>query len=618
MACAGNRGARAVAHVHHAALDGRAYWQTSFERDGLAPPPFAVGRPAQADRVHWLATAIPAPWPHFGAPTAGALVGPGSPGASDPGGVGALAKGLGQRVKIYVTAGPLEAAQVNGLSYGPCQHLTQEGCSIYEIDWPIPAGTPPSMLRRRYMRKLVSGAVGAGVGPGNGKPEVHHLRPLLAYNFGDALAPPPNTSRIGIIDLMTGSPTAWDLPLLLGTAPAWGEDARLWFNRSQDPPEADGVTEDPRYQELWSAEMKHLGLAGSVPLSYEEPRHWFPRDRPVEQAGYCSFGWPSPNPVVHTQMAFQQVWAPPDMATEYWCPFLLEALSGGVSNRDIVQFPAVGTVIDLRSAATKFDGGDDPWTNYNDPGELAKEKTGSWWPVAFVRGWEHDQSRDQPHGLAHADFAPRGDVVAYFEQEGASYASESDLLGIDTEYARTYGFELAGATFSSVRRVAGSPDEPAPLYDHPAVADLPPPADAFAGQCVHYLHKYARFCGAPGDVRDVAGLPQTMLVVSVHCADNTGKGGELFGARRNLFGRVYLVDFTDAHNPVYEDLTSWVELFEDVGLGTYTGTFGGTQADCGPWYQEVAAGGPSPPGDVWPLPPAAASLPGDVAGFPDA
>ena len=318
-------------------------------------------------------------------------------------------------------------------------------------------------------------------------------------------------------------------------------------------------------------------------MSFSGARQWFLPGDPNPAAGYCSFGWPATNPVRPELMGIQTVWGDPyDPATMDKlgidsCPFY-DAELGVRQNTDLVEFPAIGAVMDVPVADAYRAGGYDPW-------ELGT----SWWQVGFVRGPQHRPAVDQPHGAAHADWSPDGNTLLYFEQEGQTLATGREL-------ARTFGFAFDGTQYASVRLDGGDPDVPLPIYDHPDVASLPLPASASAADCVHYLHKYARFCGAPGDAREAAGLGATVMVVSVACED-----ADAGFVRPSFFNRVYLVDFSDAASPIYEDLTSWIEQFEDPSGALY-GTFGGTQADCSMWYVSVG-GGPLPPEVVWPDPP---------------
>ncbi len=49
---------------------------------------------------------------------------------------------------------------------------------------------------------------------------------------------------------------------------------------------------------------------------------------------------------------------------------------------------------------------------------------------------------------------------------------------------------------------------------------------------------------------------------------------------------VMMVDFRDPSSPVYTDLTALVEQYEGVAPWSY----GGTQADCGPWLPQPTGG----------------------------
>ena len=453
-----------------------------------------------------------------------------------------------------------------------CRQLDPSACNLYELDWPIPAGTPPASLGA-FIRRLVADPVAR---PGVAKPDVHHTRPVVAFSHVDPAKPAfTQNARLGIVDLVSGLERPWTTVAPLGHASAWGDGDTIWYNRDYVP-----VPSDPRYQALWSGEVLGLGTLGR-PLSFSGARQWFLPGDPDPDAGYCSFGWPATNPVRPELMGIQTVWQDPygsdTMATLGLrsCPFF-EAEKRVTQNTGIVEFPAIGVVMDVVEAYGKL---------YSSPWQLGT----SWWQVGFVRGPQHRAEIDQPHGAAHADWSPDGTTLLFFEQEGQTFATGQEL-------ARTFGFVFDGVQYTPVRLDGGDTNAPLPIYDHPDVASLPSPASASAADCVHYLHKYARFCGAPADARESAGLGATVMVVSVACEDE-GAGF----VRPSFFNRVYLVDFSDAAAPIYEDLTSWIEQFEDPSGALY-GTFGGTQADCSMWYASVS-GAPLPPEGVWPDPP---------------
>jgi hypothetical protein len=170
------------------------------------------------------------------------------------------------------------------------------------------------------------------------------------------------------------------------------------------------------------------------------------------------------------------------------------------------------------------------------------------------------------------------------------------VTGGRSERARTVVYQQSAS--GDYRSVPGVATDGLPLraWAHLDPEELPGIDATRASATLHYMHKYARFCGAPGDAMD-RPRGERWMVVAVIGARNALGGGvaaaaaegapqDNFDDRIYEFSRVMLVDFRDPSSPVYTDLTALVEQYEGAAPWSY----GGTQADCGPWLPQPTGG----------------------------
>ena len=493
---------------------------------------------------------------------------------------------LGKRVKIYVAAGPL-GDRVLEVMPGvfvhaegpPCEHKTASSCRIYEIDWPVP---DHAVDLSGYVRVVVRQE-------GASKPTVDRTGRYLMCNYREERG--ARERRIRVTDLTAARPLDWYVdgaPVadLAGFNSAWDPlSSRIWFNRElaetrrsggggggpgKGKEADDGAVDRVGYDELWYVDVQVLGDLGAVVHLGEHQ----PLERKISGLReWVDLAWPALNPSDPSKIAVNSSWmVPANMASYEEIDMPWVEAAGVPAPTDHFQSPAVGAVVDWEQAQAAGS-----WYGRDDAGPQ------NYWTLAFdspsrmAGGWPGDSSElDLVGGLAHFDWSPDGRRLISFEQEGETLAAGRGqarvwewLWGLDELQASRYDIVLSGGDLSVSK---------APMFRHAAVEDLPLDAAAATGSVTpmySYLHKYAVFCGKPGDEDEDSGS----WVLAMVAGQQEDRGSPY------RLNRVYLIDVHDRDNPVYHDLTALVERFEE---GSVTFGMGSILAASGPWYRSAS------------------------------
>ncbi len=191
--------------------------------------------------------------------------------------------------------------------------------------------------------------------------------------------------------------------------------------------------------------------------------------------------------------------------------------------------------------------------------------------VAGVDYWLFDLAEAGINSIAHLYVAPDGVILGTEQNTVEKPFRQCSLGGVSVEngpnqclnaggkiilYNRIFGFEKDGDSYRNVRR---NEDSTLPLFRHLHPTELPDSDRYYDPQNVgdNFQYKYAEFCGSS----------KTLLAtVMAHDRQST----------EISFSRLMLIDIADPDNPVYFDLTGWLEdEFSDRWApGTATGFTG--------------------------------------------
>jgi hypothetical protein len=175
----------------------------------------------------------------------------------------------------------------------------------------------------------------------------------------------------------------------------------------------------------------------------------------------------------------------------------------------------------------------------------------------FVPGvdyWPFDLAEAGINSIAHLYVAPDGVILGTEQNTVQQPFRQCSIGGILVEngpnqclnaggkiilYNRIFGFERAGNAYRNVRR---NTDPALPLCKHFHPTELPNSDRYYDPQTVgdNFQYKYAEFCGS-----------SKTLLATVMAHDRQSK--------EIPFSRLMLIDIADPDNPVYFDLTGWLE-----------------------------------------------------------
>lgn len=159
-------------------------------------------------------------------------------------------------------------------------------------------------------------------------------------------------------------------------------------------------------------------------------------------------------------------------------------------------------------------------------------------------------------GCAHPAFSPDGSRILCTDQPTFYYEDHTPATGqtYPIGFNRIYGFELQTNAMGVEEYLSVRGEDALFKHTHPAALKDIDQIWTTPHQCSVYYTKRADFCGS-----------KTRIVANTYCVDQQDKSN-----LKTVFSRVMLIDFTDAEQPIYTDLTSQLEDQRGLPRGTMT------------------------------------------------